>query len=130
MKLTPRTETLVVYGGLVAGAALLVRRLVLLVQAGWSAEASAGGLLYTLLDLLAAGTLLMVFLPLRRGRTAGLKTVVYALAAVGVKASWSLLDWGSFSLWFTLSDLGVCLVGVLCLLGALALLRRSKGEGD
>ncbi|MCX7021183.1 MAG: hypothetical protein NTW26_02705 [bacterium] len=130
MKLTPRMEIFVVYGGLVAAAALLVRRSSLLLQAGWSAEASVGGLLYTLLDFLAAGVLLLVFLPLRRARTTGLKTVVYALAAVGVKTSWSLLDWGKFSTWFTLTDLGVCLTGVVCLLGALAILRRSGEDGD
>jgi len=130
MKLTQRTEILIVYGGLTAAAALLVRRIILLAQADWSAQASTGGLLYTLLDLLAAGMLLTVFLPARRGRMAGLKTVVYALAAVGVKTSWSLFDWGGFSTWFTLTDLGVCLVGVLCLLGALAILHRSEEDGD
>jgi hypothetical protein len=130
MKLTPRAETLLVYGGLVAAAALLVRRFSLLLQAGWSAEASVGGLLYTLLDLLAAGALLLIFLPARRARMVGLKTVVYALAAVGVKTSWSLLDWGKFSTWFTLTDLGICLAGVMCLLGALARLRRSGEDGE
>ncbi|HUT98765.1 MAG TPA: hypothetical protein VM054_06795 [bacterium] len=130
MKLSPRMEIFIVYGGLVAAAALLVRRFTLLLQAGWSAEASVGGLLYTLLDLLSAGMLLLVFLPARRGRATGLKTVVYALAAVGVKTSWSLLDWGRFSTWFTLTDLAICLAGVLCLLGALALLRRSEEGGD
>jgi len=130
MKLTPRMEILVIYGGLVAAAALLVRRFSLLLQAGWSAEASVGGLLYTLLDLLAGGALLLVFLPARRARTVGTKTVVYALAAVGVKTSWSLLDWGKFSTWFTLTDLGICLAGVLFLLGALTRLRRSGEDGE
>jgi hypothetical protein len=129
MKLTPRMEFFVIYGGLVAAAALLVRRFSLLLQAGWSAGASVGGLLYTLLDLLAAGALLMVFLPLRRTRATGARAVVYGLAAVGVKTSWSLLDWGRFSTWFTLTDLAICLAGVLCLLGALAISRRS-GESD
>ncbi len=130
MKLSPRVEFLVIYGGLAAAAALLVRRITLLVQAGWSAAASVGGLLYTLLDLLAAVALLAVFLPARRGRLPGLRAVVYALAAVGVKASWSLLDWGRFPIWFTLTDLVVCLAGALCLLGALAILRRAGEDGD
>jgi hypothetical protein len=130
MKISPRVEFLVIYGGLAAAAALLVRRVTLLVQAGWSAAASTGGLLYTLLDLLAAVALLLAFLPARRGRLPGLKTVVYALAAVGVKASWSLLDWGSFPTWFTLTDLAVCLAGALCLLGILAVSRRAGEDGD
>lgn len=125
MKPSPRVEFLVVYGGLVAAAAFLVRRITLLVQAGWSAAASVGGLLYTLLDLLAAVALLLVFLPARRGRLPGLRTVVYALAAVGVKASWSLLDWGRFPIWFTLADLVVCLIGVLCLVGAFNFFRSD-----
>lgn len=130
MKISPRVEFLVIYGGLAAAAALLVRRITLLVQAGWSAAASTGGLLYTLLDLLAAVALFLAFLPARSGRLPGLKTVVYALAAVGVKASWSLLDWGMFSTWFTLTDLAVCLVGALCLLGILAVSRRAGEDGD
>jgi hypothetical protein len=130
MKLSERTETLVVYGGLVAGAAFGARRFILLLQAGWSAQASVGGTLYTLLDVVAAASLLLVFLPLRRGRPVSLKTVVYALALVMVKAGWSVWDWGRFTPWFTLTDLGVCLLGTLCLLGALAVIHRRETDGE
>ncbi len=130
MKLSERTENFVIYGGLVAAAALFVRRLSLLLQAGWSADASVGGLLYTLLDIIAAASILLVFLPLRRGGPVSLKTIVYALAVVVVKGSWSAWDWGKLSLWFTLTDIGVCLVGVLCLLGALAIVHRDRSGGE
>ncbi|MCK4593911.1 hypothetical protein KAU45_05370 [bacterium] len=130
MKLSERAENFVIHGGLVAAAALFVRRLSLLLQAGWSADASVGGLLYTLLDIIAAASILLVFLPLRRGRLVGLKTVVYALAVVVVKASWSVWDWGRLSLWFTLTDIGVCLVGLLCLLGALAIVHGDRSNGE
>lgn len=129
MKLSERAEIFLIHGGLVTAAALFVRRLSLLLQAGWSADASVGGLLYTLLDIIAAASVLLVFLPLRRGRPVSLRTVVYALAVVVVKGSWSVWDWGKFTLWFTLTDIGVCLVGVICLLGALAIVHGDQSDG-
>lgn len=129
MKLSERVENFLIHGGLVTAAALFVRRLSLLLQAGWSADASVGGLLYTLLDIIAAASILLVFLPLRRGRPVGLKTIVYALAVVVVKGSWSVWDWGKLSLWFTLTDIGICLVGVICLLGALVIVHGDQSDG-
>ena len=129
MKPSVRTKSLGVYGGLAAAAAFLVRRLILLLQAGWSAAGSLGGLLHTLLDLLVGALLLLVFLPLRRGRTIGIRSVVYALAALAVKASWSAWDWGDFPLPFTLADLGLSTLGVACLLAALAVVRQAEEDG-
>ena len=125
-------EYLILRGGYLAPAALVVYRLALLISSGWSAWTSPGSLLHTLLDILTAAGLLLVVIPLRRGRTVGLKRAVYALALTVIKLSWSIADFSAAELGYSIVDVALAALVAAAALGAwrLALWRLNNAEDD
>ena len=126
-------EALILRGGYLAAAALLVYRLALLVSSDWSAWASPGSLLHTLLDILAAGVvLLMVIIPLRRGKVVGTKRSAYALALPIIKLSWSIADFDPIELGYSIIDVVLAAALTAAALGAwrLSVWRMNYAEEE
>lgn len=128
---SPTLERVILRGGYLTAAALLIRRLALLIVSGWSAWASPGSLLHTALDIVAAAALILVIGPLRRGGAPPLKRTIYVLAVVVIKLSWSIYDIAAVEPLFAVFDVAIAAAAVTAALGAWRLTvwrRDNTGE--
>lgn len=129
---SPTLERVILRGGYLTAAALLIRRLALLIVSGWSAWASPGSLLHTALDIVAAAALILVIGPLRRGGAPPLKRTIYVLAVVVIKLSWSIYDIAAVEPLFAVFDVAIATAAVTAALGAwrLTVWRRDYAVED
>jgi|GEM_PF-3451223 len=126
--MTSRLKQLFIYGGLGVAAALLARRVALLLSVGWSAIEAPGGMLMSALDFITAGGLLLITLPLRRGKLPNLKTAIFALAVAVINLVWSLDVFPELGLWDAISGSALGLLAMVVLLGELRMIHAQLNE--
>ena len=128
--MTSRIKQFFIYGGLGVAAALLARRVALLLAVGWNAIEAPGGMLMSALDFITAGGLLLITMSLRRGRLPRLKTGIVALAVAVINLVWSLDVFQELGLWDAISGSFLGLLTVVILLGDLRMIHAALSEDD
>ncbi len=128
--MTSRLKQIFIFGGLGVAAALLARRVALLLSVGWSAIEAPGGMLMSALDFITAAGLLLITLPLRRGKLPNLKTTIFALAVAVIHLFWSLDVFAELGLWDSISGSALGLLATIVLLGELRLIHSALNEPD